>query len=75
MLLLDLINKSTKKLEISGSKMNELNQFLLKNTLEYEFKNLDSSLLTLQEENFAKEVTDSINSLKDTIANFNSKLS
>ena len=40
-----------------------------------EFKNLDSSLLTLQEENFAKEVTDSINSLKDTIANFNSKLS
>lgn len=45
MLLLDLINKSTKKLEISGSKMNELNQFLLKNTLEYEFKNLDKNFL------------------------------
>lgn len=39
-----------------------------------EFKNLDSQLLNTQEENFAKEMSDSINSLKDTITNLTNKL-
>ncbi len=42
--------------------------------LSSEFKNIDSQLLNSHEENFAREVTDSINSLKGTITNFANKL-
>lgn len=51
---------------------NSIKELLL--IISNEFKNIDNQLLITQEENFAKEVTDSINSLKDTIGNLISKL-
>jgi hypothetical protein len=51
---------------------NLIKDFLL--FINNEFKNLDGQLLNSQEDNFAKDVVDSINSLKETLSNLTNKI-